>query len=125
MALWHIDSYDKLAMYGLRAHGCIDGASHYVLYGKVASDNTQETVFEPFRRAVEKLGAPLRVQSDFASKHALIRQLMEEIRADTRKLFLRIEHWWRHLLEKVIWYYKNAFRVMVSEGLFIPDDPFQ
>ena len=52
-------AYDKLAMYGLRIHSCIDGASHYVLYAKVASNKTQETIFEPFRRAVEKFGAPL------------------------------------------------------------------
>lgn len=110
MALWHIDS-----MYGLQVHGCIDGATHYVLYAKVASDKTQETLFEPFRGAVKKFGAPLRVRSKFASEHALICRLMEE----------RIEHWWRHLWKKVIWYYKNAFKVMVSEGLFTLDDPFQ
>ena len=81
-------AYDKLAMYGLRIHGCIDGASHYVLYAKVASNKTQETIFEPFRRVVEKFGAPLRVRSDFAVEHALIRRLMEEARPDIRNPFL-------------------------------------
>ena len=81
-------AYDKLAMYGLRIHGCIDGASHYVLYAKVASNKTQETIFEPFRRVVEKFGAPLRVHSDFAVEHALIRRLMEEARPDIRNHFL-------------------------------------
>ena len=37
----------------------------------------------------------------------------------------RIEHWWRYLLEKVIWYYKNAFKEMVTQGFFILDDPYQ
>jgi hypothetical protein len=37
----------------------------------------------------------------------------------------RIEHWWRHLWEKVIWYYKNAIKEMVYEGVFIPDDLYQ
>ena len=83
-----LTAYDKLAMYGLRVHSCIDGASHYMLYAKVASDKTQETLFEPFRGVVEKFGAPLRVRSDFVSEHALIRQLMEEVRADTRNPFL-------------------------------------
>lgn len=81
-------AYDKLAMYGLRVHGCIDGASHYVLYAKVASDKKQETILEPFRRALERFGAPLRVRSDFASEHTLIRQFMEEARPHTRNPFL-------------------------------------
>jgi hypothetical protein len=75
-------------MYGLRVHGCIDGASHYVLYAKVASDKTQETIFEPFRAVVDKFGTPLSVHSDFALEHVLIRQFMEEARADTRNPFL-------------------------------------
>jgi hypothetical protein len=37
----------------------------------------------------------------------------------------RIEHWWRHLWEKGIWYYKNAIKEMVYEGVFIPDDLYQ
>ena len=81
-------AYDKLAMYGLRIHGCIDEASHYVLYAKVASNKTQETIFEPFRRAMEKFGAPLRVRSDFAVEHVLICRLMEEAQIDIRNLFL-------------------------------------
>ena len=81
-------AYDKLAMYGLRIHGCIDGASHYVLYAKVASNKTQETIFEPFQRVVEKFGAPLRVRSDFVVEHALIRRLLEEARPDIRNPFL-------------------------------------
>jgi hypothetical protein len=75
-------------MYGLRVHGCIDGASYYVLYAKVANDKTQETIFEPFRAVVHKFGAPLRVRSDFASEYVLIRQLMEQVRPETRNPFL-------------------------------------
>lgn len=83
-----IATYDKLAMYGLRIHGCIDGASHYVLYAKVATDKTQETIFEPFRVAMQKFGTPLRVRLDFAAEHVLIREFMEEARVDTRNPFL-------------------------------------
>jgi hypothetical protein len=75
-------------MYGLCVHGCIDGASHYVLYAKVASNKTQETIFKPFKATVEKFGTPLRVRSNFASEHVLIRQFMEEAWADTRNPFL-------------------------------------
>ena len=88
-------------MYGLRIHGCIDGASHYVLYAKVAPNKTQETLFEPFLVAVERFGSPLQVRSDFDAEHALICRHMEGIRVGTCNPFLvdssvhnqRIEHW--------------------------------
>jgi hypothetical protein len=120
-------------MFGIRIHGCIDGASHYVLYAKVASNKTQETLFEPFSEAVQKFGAPLRVRSDFASERALIRRYMLEVRPGTQNPFLvgssvhnqRIEHWRRLLWEKVIWFQKNAIEDMVQQGHFIPDDPYQ
>jgi len=58
---------------------------------------------------------------------------MLEVRAETRNPFLvgssvhnqRIEHWWRLLWEKVIWFHKNAIQEIVQEGYFIPDDPYQ
>ena len=75
-------------MYGLCIHGCIDGASHYVLYANVARDKTQETIFEPFRATVQKFGTPLRVRSDFAAKHVFICEYMEEAWVDTRNPFL-------------------------------------
>jgi hypothetical protein len=120
-------------MFGIRIHGCIDGASHYVLYAKVASNKTQETLFEPFSEAVQKFGAPLRVRSDFASERALIRRYMLEVRPGTQNPFLvgssvhnqRIEHWRRLLWEKVIWFQKNAIEDMVQQGHFIPNDPYQ
>ena len=94
--------YDKLVMFGICIHGCIDGALHYVLYAKVASNKTQETLFQPFSEAVQKFGQPpLPMRSDFASKHALIHRYMLEIRLGTQNPFLvgssvhnqRIEHW--------------------------------
>ena len=61
-------AYDKLVMFGIRIHGCIDGASHYVLYARVASNKHQETLFEPFSKAVQKFGPPLRVRSDYGAR---------------------------------------------------------
>lgn len=120
-------------MFGIRIHGCIDRASHYVLYARVASNKHQETLFEPFSEAVRKFGPPLRVKSDFAAEHALIRKYMLEVRSGTRNPFLvgssvhnqRIEHWWRLLWEEVIWLQKNAIKDMVQQGHFIPDDLYQ
>ena len=83
-----IATYDKLAMYGLRIHGCINDASHYVLYANIAVDKTQETIFQPFRATVQKFGTLLQVRSDFAAKHVLICEYMEEARVDTTNPFL-------------------------------------
>ena len=66
-------------MFGLQIHGYIDGASHYVLYARVASNKTQEMLFEPFSTAVQKFGPPLQVRSDFAAKHSLIKRYIEEV----------------------------------------------
>ena len=64
-------------MFGICIHGCIDGALHYVLYARVASNKSQETLFKPFSEAVQKFGRPpLWVRFDFASEHALIRKYM-------------------------------------------------
>jgi hypothetical protein len=87
MALW-LNSYEKLVMFGIRIHGCIDGASHYVLDARVTSNKTHGTLFEPFSEAVQKFGPPLRVRSDFAAEHALIRRYMLEVRSGTRNPFL-------------------------------------
>ena len=75
-------------MYNLCIHGCIDSASHYVLYANVAIDKTQETIFEPFRAVVSKFGTPLRVRFDFAAEHVFICEYMEKARVDTRNPFL-------------------------------------
>lgn len=75
-----VAAYDKLAMYGFRVHAGIDGASHYVLWAEVAADKTSDTIYKLFASAVQKFGLPLRVRSDFASEHTLIRQHMEAAR---------------------------------------------
>ncbi|KAG0574819.1 hypothetical protein KC19_VG294400 [Ceratodon purpureus] len=117
-------------MFGIWIHGCIDGVSHYVLYACVASNKTQETLFEPFSVDVQKFGPPLRKRSDFVAEHALIKRYMEEVRPATSNPFLmgssvhnqRIEYWWRLLWEEIVWYHKNAVQEMVDQGYFIPDD---
>ena len=75
-------------MYGLSIHGCIDSASHYVLYANVATDKTQETIFQPFRATVQKFGTPLRICSNFVAEHVFICEYMEEAQVDTRNPFL-------------------------------------
>jgi hypothetical protein len=89
-------------MYGLRIHGCIDGASHYVLYAKVAPNKTQDTLFEPFFAAVQKFGVHLRVRSDFAAEHALIQRFMLEVQPVTRNPFICAQSKDRTLVEVIV-----------------------
>ena len=72
-----------------------------MFYARVASNKTQETLFEPFFAIVQKFGPPLRVRSDFAAEHSLIKRYMEEVRHGTSNPFLvgssvhnqRIKYW--------------------------------
>lgn len=101
-------------------------------YMHVLHQTRPRTLFGPFSAAVQKFGPPLRVRSDFAAEHGLIKRYMEEAQFRIRNPFLvgssvhnqRIEHWWRLLWEKVTWYHKNAIQEMVDQGYFIPDDPY-
>ena len=103
-----------------------------MLYACVASNKIQEMLFKPFSVALQKFGPPLWVRFDFAVEHSLIKKYTKEVRPGTRNPFLvgwsvhnqRIEHWWRLLWEKVVWYHKNAIQEMVDQGYFIPDDPY-
>ena len=70
-------AYDKLVNYGFCVHAKIDGASHYMLWAKVALDKKKTTIFEPYVRTMEKFGCPLRIRSDFAKEHVLIKEHIE------------------------------------------------
>jgi hypothetical protein len=69
-------AYDKLQDYGFRVHGAMYGASHSVLYAEVAAYKTSKTLYKSFVEVVHRFGNPLRVRSDFAAGHTLIRQHM-------------------------------------------------
>jgi hypothetical protein len=78
-------AYDKLVMYGFHKHGGIDGASHYVLWAKVAlNQKKKETKFEGYVFVVQKFGPPLWIRLDFAIEHILIKDHIEVARVGIR-----------------------------------------
>jgi len=80
-------AYDKSVMYGFHKHGGIDGASHYVLWAKVAlNPKKKETNFEGYVFVVQKFGPPLWIRLDFAIEHILIKDHIEVARVGIRNL---------------------------------------
>jgi len=73
-------AYDKLAQYGFRVHGAIDGASHFVVYMKVALNKKVGTIYSAYKSAVDRFGHPLLIRSDYATEHSLVRKNLEMAR---------------------------------------------
>ncbi len=67
-------AYEKLAKWKFRIHGGIDGASHFVLWCMVATDNLVTTIFKGYKAAVDLCGHPIRVRSDYATEHSSVRR---------------------------------------------------
>jgi hypothetical protein len=81
-------AYDKLAKWKFKIHGGIDGASHFVLWCVVATDKLATTIFKGYKAAVDVYGHPIRIRSDYATEHSLVRQDQERARPDVIKPFL-------------------------------------
>ncbi len=58
-------AYDKLVMFDFGAHANIDGASHYLLWVKVAF-NGKKTLFVRYKKIIDKFWPPLHKTNDFA-----------------------------------------------------------
>ncbi|CAM6087549.1 unnamed protein product [Calypogeia fissa] len=125
MHVWHMDSYDKLARWGFRVHGAIDGAMHFVLYMHVAMNKTAVTIFEGYRHAIARFGHPLMIRSDYAGEHRFVQRNMERARPNSLCFRTgssihnqRIEAFWRHLRDKATQYFKEALlQLSFQEGL--------
>ena len=48
-------AYNKLMNYGFHVHAGIDGASHYMLWAKIALDKKKTTIFELYVRIIGKV----------------------------------------------------------------------
>jgi hypothetical protein len=81
-------AYDKLAKWKFRIHGGIDGASHFVVWCVVATDKLATTIFKGYKAAVDMYGHPIRIRSDYAAEHNLVRADQERARPDVIKPFL-------------------------------------
>ncbi len=65
----------------------IDGGSHFVLWACVEMNKQKETIFAGYYIVIAKNGYPLRIWSDFACEHNLVREAMENVRQEVFKLF--------------------------------------
>uniref|UniRef100_T1IHC8 Integrase catalytic domain-containing protein n=1 Tax=Strigamia maritima TaxID=126957 RepID=T1IHC8_STRMM len=62
--LWHLDGNEKLKMWGIYIHGCIDGYSRFPLHIKVSTNKRSTTVLNFFLESIHKYGIPSRVRVD-------------------------------------------------------------
>ena len=81
-------AYDKLAKWKIRIHGGIDGASHYVLWCKVATDKMATTIFKGYKAAVILYEHPICIRSDYAAEHTLVQQDLERAHPNVIRPFL-------------------------------------
>jgi hypothetical protein len=54
----------------------------------VATDKKAETIFSAYKAAVDIYGHPIRIRSDYAVEHNLIREDIERARPNVRTPFL-------------------------------------
>ncbi|CAM6087243.1 unnamed protein product [Calypogeia fissa] len=125
MHVWHMDSYDKLAQWGFKIHGAIDGATHYVVYMDVTLNKKAMTIYLAYIRAVQRFRHPLMIHSDYATEHTFVRQDLEMARPNSRCFRMaasvhnqRIEAFWLHLRNKATQYFKEALKKLTfREGV--------
>ena len=63
-ALYHMDGNAKLNLWSMWIEGCIDGFSRRIIFCKVSTNFTAETVKEAFLDGVPKCGIPSRLRTD-------------------------------------------------------------
>lgn len=106
--LWHIDSYDKLAPYGIYINGCIDGFSRNIIWVEAGKTNSDPRVIAGYfiRAILSKKGMPLRIRGDMGTENTIVARMQEflheENNTESRGRFIygtsqhnqRIESWW-------------------------------
>ena len=66
----------------------MDGGTHFVLWAMVATDKKAETIFSAYKLAVDLYGHPVRIQSNYAAEHCLVRDDIQQARPNVRTPFL-------------------------------------
>ena len=66
----------------------MDGGTHFVLWAMVATNKKAETIFSAYKSAVDLYGHLVRIRSDNAAEHYLVRDNIQRARPNVRTPFL-------------------------------------
>jgi hypothetical protein len=73
-----VAGYEKLKMYGIYVHGCVDGGSNFIVYMFATTNKKAASLWLPYAAAVAQYGRPLRLRADMALEAVPIGQDMLE-----------------------------------------------
>lgn len=76
MRVWHIDSYEKLKMFGFYVHTGIDGGANFIVYITVSTNKSATELFRGYAQAVNCFRRPDFLRCDMAYEAGLIGQDM-------------------------------------------------
>lgn len=135
--VWHIDSYDKLAPFGIYINGCIDGYSRKIIWLNVYTTNSDPKVIGSYYiEAVERLGfCPRIIRTDAGTENGHIIQFQKFLRENGTDAFAgdksalqgksqlnqRIESWWGFLRKESIEFWLAVFHDFKDHGKYSGD----
>lgn len=133
MSLMHIDTYDKLRLYGFYIHGAIDGGTKMMMSTTVSMNKSTDSISFNFHAAVHRYGFPMRVRADMAFEARGVGADMLRARGEGAYLVgpstanQPIENYWNQMYRHVAHFYRNLFATMELHGIldrFSPSDLF-
>lgn len=123
--VWHLDSWEKLAAYGLYIHGGIDGESRFIVYMTVALTKRKEDIYTSFLEGLNRVRRhPDYTRSDNMTEGVLIAEHMlrnvgpDSYRQGSSTSNIVIERFWNILREGCTWWYVDALDSLAAAGLF-------
>ncbi|XP_047242593.1 uncharacterized protein LOC124881124 isoform X1 [Girardinichthys multiradiatus] len=136
-ALWHMDGYDKLKLYGIAISGCIDGFSRYVLWMEAyVTNNDPKLIASYFLKTVSCInGCPERIRADRGTENRCVEQMQMFLRRNHTDSFAgdksfvygrstanqRIEGWWATLRKQSAQFWMSLFQTFQDDGHFTGD----